>query len=155
MKLRPHGLTAEILTFRIRSLVRAYRLRSRFLFSALPLKGTLDASPKAISRRTSYHPVRLEFLPYAQLIPYFCSNSGSGPPVVVTPRSSWPCVAHAGFGSNSCDIKDRTKSNELRVMSKKLNTQNSYFLIHSFYGLFILAFTTISSLVRLNQAAKD
>ena len=106
MKLRPHGLTARFLAFRIRSLVRAYRLRSRFLFSALPLKGTSDASPKAISRRTSYHPVRLEFLPYAQLIPYFCSNSASGPPVVVTPRSSWPCVAHAGFGSNSCDIKE-------------------------------------------------
>ncbi len=106
VELSPHRLTAEILTLRIQSLVRAYRLPSRFRFSALPLKGTLDASPKAISRRTSYHPVRLEFLPYAQLIPYFCSNSGFGPPVVVTPRSSWPCVAHAGFGSNSCDIKE-------------------------------------------------
>ena len=104
VKLSPHGLTAEILTLRIRSLVRAYRLPSRFRFSALPLKGTLDASPKAISRRTSYHPVRLEFLPYAQLIPYFCSNSGFGPPSAFTQSSSWPCVAHAGFGSNSCDI---------------------------------------------------
>ena len=104
MNLSAHRLTPEILAFRIRSLVRVYRLLSRNRFSALPLKGTLEASPKAISRRTSYHPVRLEFLPYAQLIPYFCSNSGSGPPVVFTPRSSWPCVAHAGFGSNSSNI---------------------------------------------------
>src|SRR3989338_9284123 len=105
MNLSAHRLTPEILAFRIRSLVRVYRLLSRNRFSALPLKGTLEASPKAISRRTSYHPVRLEFLPYAQLIPYFCSNSGFGPPVVFTQRSSWPCVAHAGFGSNSCDTK--------------------------------------------------
>ena len=105
MELSPHGLTAGILTIRIQSLVGAYRLRSRYPFSALPLMGTPDASPKAISRRTSYHPVRLEFLPYAQLIPYFCSNSGFGPPPPVTADSSWPCVAHAGFGSNSCDIK--------------------------------------------------
>ena len=137
MKLRPHGLTAEILTLRIRSLVGANRLRSWFPFSALPLKGTLDASPKAISRRTSYHPVRLEFLPYAQLIPYFCSNSGFGPPVAFTQRSSWPCVAHAGFGSNSCDIKEVVAVPTRRDRSK------------SFYGLFILAFTALSPLVRL------
>ena len=130
MKLRPHGLTAIILTLRIRSLVGAYRLRSRFPFSALPLKGTYDASPKAISRRTSYHPVRLEFLPYAQLIPYFCSNSGSGPPVVVTPRSSWSCVAHAGFGSNSCDINGiigMSDESECRIKTPLLDGARSDF----------------------------
>ena len=40
-------------------------------FSALPALMTLKASPKAISRRTSYLRVRLEFLPYPQLIPAF------------------------------------------------------------------------------------
>ena len=69
MDLRAHGLTAELLTLRIRSLVRNRRLLTGDRFSALPLKGTLDANPKVISRRTSYHPVRLEFLLYPQLIP--------------------------------------------------------------------------------------
>ena len=40
-------------------------------FSALPPQICIEASPKAISRRTSYLRVRLEFLPYPQLIPAF------------------------------------------------------------------------------------
>ena len=40
-------------------------------FSALPPSMIHEASPKAISRRTSYLRVRLEFLPYPQLIPAF------------------------------------------------------------------------------------
>ena len=40
-------------------------------FSALPPVISYEASPKAISRRTSYLRVRLEFLPYPQLIPAF------------------------------------------------------------------------------------
>ena len=40
-------------------------------FSALPPLLISDASPKAISRRTSYLRVRLEFLRYPQLIPAF------------------------------------------------------------------------------------
>jgi hypothetical protein len=39
-----------------------------------------EASPKAISARTSYHPVRLEFLLYPQVIPKICSSYGFGPP---------------------------------------------------------------------------
>ena len=38
-------------------------------FSALPPLVCTEASPKAISRRTSYLRVRLEFLPYPHLIP--------------------------------------------------------------------------------------
>ena len=38
-------------------------------FSALPPLISTEASPKAISRRTSYLRVRLEFLPYPHLIP--------------------------------------------------------------------------------------
>ena len=39
------------------------------MFSALPPAGLYKASPKAISGRTSYLRVRLEFLPYPQLMP--------------------------------------------------------------------------------------
>ena len=40
-------------------------------FSALPPVNSYEASPKAISRRTSYLRVRLEFLRYPQVIPAF------------------------------------------------------------------------------------
>ena len=42
---------------------------------------THEASPKAISRRTSYLRVRLEFLPYPQLIPAFFNWPWIGHPV--------------------------------------------------------------------------
>ena len=139
MKLRPHGLTAELLTLRIRSLVRSRRLRTGDRFSALPLGGTRDANPKVISRRTSYHPVRLEFLFDPQLIPTFCSMYGFGPPVAFTQRSSWPRVAHSGFGSSTCDLKEI------------FSIQYCYRILNiTLYGLLILAFTTISCLLTLN-----
>ena len=53
-----------------------------------------DASPKAISGRTSYLPVRLAFHPYPQLIPSFCNRNGFGPPPAVRRASPWPWVAH-------------------------------------------------------------
>ena len=56
--------------------------------------GQPDASPKAISGRTSYLPVRLAFHPYPQLIPSFCNRNGFGPPPAVRRVSPWPWVAH-------------------------------------------------------------
>jgi hypothetical protein len=53
-----------------------------------------NASPKAISGRTSYLLVRLAFHPYPQLIRYFCNSNRFGPPTAVTPPSPWPWVAH-------------------------------------------------------------
>ena len=53
-----------------------------------------NASPKAISGRTSYLPVRLAFHPYPQLIPSFCNRNGFGPPPAVRRVSPWPWVAH-------------------------------------------------------------
>ncbi len=41
---------------------------------------TPDASPKAISGRTSYHQVRLAFHLYPQFIRSFCNNNRFGPP---------------------------------------------------------------------------
>src|SRR5690606_38454641 len=57
-----------------------------------------EASPKAISGRTSYLRVRLEFLPYPQLIPEFFNIRGFGPPVRVTAPSPWPGVDHPVSG---------------------------------------------------------
>ena len=70
--------------------------------SALPPALTQNASPKAISGRTSYLQVRLAFHPYTQVIPQFCNIGEFGPPVSVTSLSPCPCVAHPGFVSNAC-----------------------------------------------------
>ena len=72
--------------------------RTQFSSSALPPAGTCTASPKAISRRTSYYRVRLEFLSYPHLIPAFCTARGFGPPVCFRKRSSWTWVAHPVSG---------------------------------------------------------
>ena len=53
-----------------------------------------DASPKAISGRTSYLPVRLAFHPYPQLIRCFCNSNRFEPPTRFTAPSLWPWVAH-------------------------------------------------------------
>jgi hypothetical protein len=60
--------------------------------------GACEASPKAISRRTSYRQVRLEFLPYPQLIPACCTARGFGPPPSFTWASSWSWIAHLASG---------------------------------------------------------
>ena len=67
-------------------------------FSALPPQICIEASPKAISRRTSYLRVRLEFLPYPHLIPTLFNGCGSGPPLPLTAASSWTWVDHPVSG---------------------------------------------------------
>ena len=67
-------------------------------FSALPPQDLYEASPKAISRRTSYLRVRLEFLPYPHLIPTLFNGCGSGPPRNFTSASSWTWVDHPVSG---------------------------------------------------------
>jgi hypothetical protein len=59
---------------------------------------TSEASPKAISGRTSYLRVRLEFLRYPHLIPAFFNMRGFGPPVRVTAPSPWTGVDHTVSG---------------------------------------------------------
>lgn len=63
-----------------------------------------EASPKAISGRTSYLRVRLEFLRYPHLIPALFNVRGFGPPVRVTVPSSWTGVDHPVSG-----LRPRTK----------------------------------------------
>ena len=67
-------------------------------FSALPPKDCHEASPKAISRRTSYLRVRLEFLPYPHLIPTLFNGCGFGPPLPFTATSSWTWIDHPVSG---------------------------------------------------------
>ena len=58
----------------------------------------LKASPKAISERTSYLQVRLEFLRYPHLIPALFNVRGFGPPSSVTWTSPWTWVDHLVSG---------------------------------------------------------
>ena len=67
-------------------------------FSALPPPGSYRASPKAISGRTSYLRVRLEFLPYPRLLPALFNGRGSGPPAPFTASSAWAWIDHPVSG---------------------------------------------------------
>ena len=57
-----------------------------------------EASPKAISERTSYLQVRLEFHRYPQLIPAIFNLRGFGPPACFTTPSTWSWVGHLVSG---------------------------------------------------------
>jgi hypothetical protein len=65
-----------------------------------------EASPKAISGRTSYLQVRLEFLRYPHVIPELFNARGFGPPVRVTAPSPCTGVDHLVSG-----LRPRTPSN--------------------------------------------
>ena len=93
MELISHSLTAWLNPTGIRSLiVFSTAMRGHHTFSALPPIGIPNASPKAISRRTSYLPTRLEFLPYPQVIRGRFNERRFGPPVDFTPLSTWPWI---------------------------------------------------------------
>ena len=57
-----------------------------------------DASPKAISGRTSYLRVRLEFHRYPQVITGHCNERVFGPPVSFTSPSTCPWIGHPVSG---------------------------------------------------------
>ena len=52
----------------------------------------------AISRRTSYLRVRLEFLPYPHLMPTLFNGCGFGPPLPLTAASTWTWIDHPVSG---------------------------------------------------------
>ena len=66
--------------------------------SALPPSVLFKASPKAISGRTSYLRVRLEFLPYPHLIATLFNGCAFGPPPPFTAASTWTWVDHPVSG---------------------------------------------------------
>ena len=71
-----------------------------------------EASPKAISRRTSYLRVRLEFLRYPHLIATLFNGCAFGPPPNFTLASSWTWIGHPVSGLyllTVCPIQTRSR----------------------------------------------
>ena len=64
----------------------------------------LEASPKAISRRTSYLRARLEFLRYPQVIPAFFNMRLVRSSTVSYHRFNLLMDRSPGFGSTSCNF---------------------------------------------------
>ena len=101
-KLISRRLTPEKRLSGILSLIGFSNLSAPSPFSALPPVIYLEASPKAISERTSYLRVRLEFLRYPHLIRYHFNGSRFGPPWSFTSTSTW--TWSPGFGSIATDF---------------------------------------------------
>ena len=68
------------------------------LNSALPSVISQQASPKAISRRTSYIQIRLEFLRYPQVITDYFNRRVFGPPQCFTTASTCSWIGHLVSG---------------------------------------------------------
>lgn len=74
-----------------------------------------EASPKAISGRTGYIRVRLEFLRYPRLIPRFFNIGGFGPPRNFTSASTCPRVGHSVSGLQHATFSPSSDSLSLRL----------------------------------------
>ena len=74
-------------------------------FSALPPQISTKASPKAISRRTSYLRGRLEFLPYPHLIATLFNGCAFGPPFPFTGTSTWTWIGHPVSGLHMLTLR--------------------------------------------------
>ena len=98
MKLISHCLTPDKRLAGIRSLIRFGNLSAPSQFSALPPVIYIKASPKAISERTSYLRVRLEFLRYPQVIRRLFNGGRFGPPWSFTSTSAWTWLGHLVSG---------------------------------------------------------
>ena len=98
MRLISHSLTPVIHLFGIISLIRVGNLSTPRLFSALPPINIHKASPKAISGRTSYIRVRLEFLRYPQVIRQLFNGGRFGPPLSFTLTSTCSWIGHPVSG---------------------------------------------------------
>ena len=81
----------------------------------------VDASPKAISERTSYLQVRLEFLRYPQVIQALFNVPWFGPPVRFTAPSPWTWVGHLVSGLQQHTNSPISDSLSLRLRSFHLN----------------------------------
>ena len=82
----------------IRSLIGFSNLAAPSPFSALPPVNIYEASPKAISGRTSYIRVRLEFHRYPQVIHHHCNGGWFGPPWSFTSTSTCSWIGHPVSG---------------------------------------------------------
>ena len=98
MKLISHSLTPVNRLSGILSLIEFGNLSAPSSFSALPPVICNKASPKAISERTSYIRVRLEFLRYPHLIAGYFNRRAFGPPWSFTSTSTWTWIGHPVSG---------------------------------------------------------
>ena len=97
-------------------------------FSALPPADSHEASPKAISRRTSYLRVRLEFLPYPHLIATLFNGCAFGPPFPFTGTSTWTWIGHPVSGLHmltSRPIKTRSRFGSGALLLNLASIRNS------------------------------
>ena len=99
----------------ILSLIRVGNLSAPRLFSALPPVNIYEASPKAISGRTSYIRVRLEFLRYPHLIRQLFNGGRFGPPLSFTSTSAWTWIGHPVSGLLHATSPDFSSSVSLRL----------------------------------------
>ncbi len=94
-----HTLTANYYPCGIRSLIPFSTPGwGHHEFSALPPQACINASPKAISGRTSYLRVRLEFLRQPQVIRQLFNDGRFGPPQSFTSASTCPWLDHPVSG---------------------------------------------------------
>ena len=98
MRLISHCLTPVNQLSGILSLIGFSNLSTPSPFSALPPVIICNASPKAISGRTSYLRVRLEFHRYPQVIAGHCNERAFGPPWSFTSTSTCPWIGHPVSG---------------------------------------------------------
>ena len=82
-----------------------------------------EASPKAISERTSYLQVRLEFLRYPHLIFALFNVRKFGPPVRFTAPSTWTRVDHMVSGLRPLTLSPYSDSLSLRLRFFNLTSQ--------------------------------
>ena len=98
MRLISHSLTPGLQFSGILSLIEVGRLSPPRSFSALPPVIISKASPKAISGRTSYIRVRLEFLRYPHVIRQLFNGGRFGPPLSFTSTSTCTWIGHPVSG---------------------------------------------------------
>jgi hypothetical protein len=97
-ELSPQGLTAEIEELAFGVWLENPPCGKKF-HSVLYLQFLIpDASPKAISGRTSYYQARLAFHFLPQLLPRYCTVNGFGPPPPLQMDSPWPWQARLASG---------------------------------------------------------
>ena len=126
MRLISHSLTAMKQLSGIRSLIGFSNLAAPSPFSALPPVIYHNASPKAISGRTSYIRVRLEFLRYPQVIPGLFNERGCGPPLRLTATSACSWIGHPVSG-----LIHVTHSPCSDSLSLRLRNSSSITLLHT------------------------
>jgi len=100
MELSSHSLT-PVLILQYSEFSRIIRVKPKIILLVLyPRKIIInEASPKAISGRTSYYQARLAFYSLPQLIPEYCTAHGFGPPLFFRRNSPWPWQARLASGT--------------------------------------------------------